>query len=129
MYAQTDIRRHRENWFGGSPWVEGAPIEKYWEHSPLSEIWKVTTPTIVLVGEKDERVPATQSVELYRALRANGVDTHLFVAPREPHGWRELRHRLFKVNVELDWFEKHALGRDYEWEVAPEVEKDEENEE
>lgn len=122
MYGQTDIRRHRENWFGGSPWVEGAPIDKYWEHSPLREIWKVTTPTLVLVGEKDERVPATQSVELYRALRANGVDTHLYMAPREPHGWRELRHRLFKVNVELDWFERHALGREYEWQVAPEVE-------
>ena len=122
MYGQTDIRQHRENWFGGSPWVEGAPIDKYWEHSPLREIWKVTTPTLVLVGEKDERVPATQSVELYRALKANGVDTHLYMAPREPHGWRELRHRLFKVNVELDWFERHALEREYEWEQAPEVE-------
>jgi dipeptidyl aminopeptidase/acylaminoacyl peptidase len=129
MYAQTDIRIHRENWFGNSPWVEGAPIDKYWEHSPLSKVWKVTTPTIVLVGAEDERVPATQSIELYRALRANGVDTHLYMAPREPHGWRELRHRLFKVNVELDWFEKHALGREYEWEAAPEVEDDEEESE
>ena len=125
MYGQTDIRIHRENWFGGSPWQENAPFEKFWEHSALSEIWKVTTPTIVLVGQSDERVPATQSVELYRALKANGVDTHLYMAPREPHGWRELRHRLFKVNVELDWFERHALGQQYAWEEAPEVEDDE----
>ena len=125
MYGQTDIRIHRENWFGGSPWVEGAAIEKFWEASALREIWKVETPTLVLVGEKDERVPAPQSVELYRALKANGVNTHLYVAPREPHGWRELRHQLFKVNVELEWFEKHALGREYEWESAP-AEEDEE---
>jgi hypothetical protein len=41
------------------------------------------------------------------------------MAPREPHIWRELRHELFKANVELDWFEKHALGRKYTWEEAP----------
>jgi len=129
MYGQTDIRIHRENWFGGSPWIENAPVEKFWEHSALSNIWKVRTPTIVLVGQNDERVPATQSVELFRALRANGVDTHLYMAPREPHGWRELRHRLFKVNIELEWFDRHALGQEYVWEEAPEVEDDEEDDE
>jgi len=125
MYGQTDIRMHRENWFGGSPWEEDAPIAKFWGASALREIWKVTTPTLVLVGEKDERVPAPQSVELYRALKANGVDTHLYMAPREPHGWNELRHQLFKVNVELEWFERHVLGREYEWESAPESEDEE----
>jgi dipeptidyl aminopeptidase/acylaminoacyl peptidase len=123
MYGQTDIRIHRENWFGGSPWEEGAPIEKFWEASALREIWKVKTPTLVLVGEKDERVPAPQSIELYRALKANGVDTHLYMAPREPHGWRELRHQLFKVNIELEWLEHHALGIEYMWEFAPENEE------
>lgn len=120
MYGQTDIRIHRGNWFGGSPWLKDAPIDTYWENSPLREVWKVTTPTLVIVGENDERVPAPQSIEFYRALRANGVDSRLYMAPREPHGWRELRHQLFKINVELEWFEKHALGREYEWEAAPE---------
>jgi hypothetical protein len=74
------------------------------------------------------RVPAQQSIELYRALDANGVPARLYVAPREPHGWRELRHGLFKVNVELEWFERWALGREYEWETAP-VAGDEKEEE
>jgi len=47
------------------------------------------------------------------------------MAPREPHGWRELRHELFKINVELEWFEKWARGREYEWAKAP-VEEEEE---
>ena len=47
-----------------------------------------------------------QSVEMYRALKSNGVPTHLYVAPREPHGWAELRHQLFKLNAEIEWFEK-----------------------
>ena len=119
MYAQSDVRIYRTPWFGGTPWQKDAPIDAYWDHSPLKDISKVTTPTLVLVGENDVRVPMPQSVELYRALKSNGVPTHLYVAPREPHGWRELRHELYKVNIELDWFEKYALDREYSWEEAP----------
>ncbi len=119
MYGTSDVRIYRTPWFGGTPWQEDAPIDTYWGHSPLKDIYKATTPTIVLVGENDVRVPPEQSVELYRALKSNGVDTHLYIAPREPHGWRELRHELFKVNVEIDWFERHARGIEYEWETAP----------
>ena len=119
MYGQSDVRIYRTPWFGGTPWEEDAPTGVYWEQSPLRDIYRVKTPTLVLVGEKDVRVPMSQSVELFRALRSNGVPTHLHVAPREPHGWRELRHRLFKINVELEWFERHARERDYTWEQAP----------
>ena len=49
------------------------------------------------------------------------------MAPREPHGWRELRHRLFKSNVELDWFERWVMDREWTWEEAP-VEDEEEDE-
>ena len=119
MYGQSDVRHPRTPWFGGTPWEEDAPIDAYWGNSPLKDIYKVTTPTLVIVGENDVRVPMPQSVELYRALRTNGVDTHLYVAPREPHGLRELRHQLFKVNVEIDWFERHVRGMEYEWETAP----------
>ena len=30
-----------------------------------------------------------------------------------------LSHRLFRLNVQLDWFEKHATKRPYVWETAP----------
>ncbi len=119
MYGQSDTRIYRTPWFGGTPWEKDAPIDVYWNSSPLKDIWKVKTPTIIFVGQNDDRVPAPQSIELFRALKSNGVPTQLYVAPREPHGWRELRHRLFKVNVELEWFEKYALQKDYEWEKAP----------
>jgi dipeptidyl aminopeptidase/acylaminoacyl peptidase len=119
MYAQSDVRTYRTPWFGGTPWQKNAPIDVYWDNSPLKDVWKVKTPTIFLVGQQDVRVPMPQSVEMYRALKSNGVPTHLFVAPREPHGWAELRHVLFKMNVELDWFEKYAMNRPYTWEKAP----------
>jgi len=120
MYAQSDVRSYRTPWFGGTPWQPNAPIDLYWEHSPLKYVANVKTPTIFLVGERDPRVPMPQSVEMYRALKSNGVPTRLYVAPREPHGFQELRHQLFKVNAELDWFEKHVTKRAYTWEKAPE---------
>lgn len=119
MYAQSDVRIYRTPWFGATPWGKNAPIDNYWDNSPLKDVANVKTPTIFLVGEKDVRVPMPQSVEMYRALKSNGVPTHLYVAPREPHGWQELRHELFKMNVELAWFEKYAIARDYTWEKAP----------
>ena len=119
MYAQSDTRTFRTPWFGGTPWQKDAPINIYWDNSPLKDVANVKTPTIFLVGQNDQRVPEPQSIEMYRALRSNGVPTHLYVAPREPHGWEELRHVLFKMNAELDWFEKYAMNRHYTWEQAP----------
>ena len=119
MYAQSDVRTYRTPWFGGTPWSEDAPLEVYREHSPLFQVHNVTTPTIFLVGAEDVRVPPPQSVEMWRGVQAQGVPTHLYVAPREPHGWRELRHLLFKANVELDWFERWVMDREWSWETAP----------
>jgi len=119
MYAQSDIRFQRTPWFGGTPWQKNAPIEAYWNNSPLKDVANVKTPTIFFVGERDPRVPMPQSIEMYRALKANGVPTHLYVAPREPHGWGELRHQLYKVNAEIEWFEKYATKRPFTWEKAP----------
>jgi dipeptidyl aminopeptidase/acylaminoacyl peptidase len=113
MYAQSDVRNNR------TPWQKDGPISVYWDNSPLKDICKATTPTIILVGQNDERVLLPQSVELYRALKSNGVPTHLYLGPREPRGWTKLRHELFKMSLELDWFEKHAMRRSYTWEKAP----------
>ena len=119
MYGQSDVRIYRTPWFGGTPWQKNAPIDLYWEHSPQKYVANVRTPTIFLVGEKDVRVLMPQSVEMHRALKSHGVPTKLYVAPREPHGWQELRHELFKMNVELEWFEKYARGQSYTWEKPP----------
>ena len=73
MYAQSDHREFRTPWFGGTPWQKNAPIDMYWNHSPLKDVANVKTPTIFLVGEQDPRVPMPQSVEMYRALKYNGV--------------------------------------------------------
>lgn len=122
MYGESDTRFNRAPWFGGSPWQEGAPLGAFREQSPLFEMWKAKTPTLIFVGEEDRRVPRTQSILMARALTAAGVPNRLYVAPGQGHGWVRLDQRLFKINTELEWFERHARGHDYEWQAPPEGE-------
>ena len=119
MLAQTDMRADREVWFGGTPWQRNAPTEAYWDNSPLKYVANVRTPTLFLAGADDVRVPKEQSIEMYRGLKTNGATTKLYIAPREGHTWLGLRHQLFKMNTELEWFNKYALGKPYVWERAP----------
>lgn len=119
MYLTSDNRWQREEWFVTPPYGTTARRDLYTEYSPLSQLDKVKTPTLILAGAEDERVPWTQSVMLYRALKALGVETKLYLAPREPHNFRELRHRLFQINVQMDWFSQRVLGETYDWAIAP----------
>ena len=119
MYGQSDSRSNRTVYFGGTPWQAHAPIDAYWNNSPIKDVARVQTPTLFFAGENDARVPMAQALEMFRALRSNGVPSHLYVAPREGHGWGELRHNFFKANAELAWFEQYAMGRPYAWEHAP----------
>jgi len=43
MYAQSDIRFQRTPWFGGTPWQKNAPIDVYWNNSPLKDVANVKT--------------------------------------------------------------------------------------
>ncbi len=119
LFAETDTRAGRAMWFGGMPWGQNAPVETFWNSSPLKEAANVRTPTLLVAGEEDVRVPLPQSIEMLRALRANGVPTRLMIAPREGHQWAELRHQLFKANAELEWFERYVMERPYVFERAP----------
>ena len=123
LYGQTDNTSFRRTWFGGTPWQKDARIDLFWNNSPLKNVANVKTPTLLFAGENDTRVPMAQSIEMYQALKSNGVPTHLYIAPRESHNWGDLRHQLFKANTELEWFEKYAMGRTYVWEKAPDGSK------
>ncbi len=118
MYGETDTSYGRTPWFGSKPWSKGANLDNYRNHSPLHDLWKVTTPTLIFVGQRDQRVPSTQSKILFRALRDVGVDTELYIAPDESHGFKKLSHRLFKINKELAWFEHYVKGHQYTY-VTP----------
>jgi dipeptidyl aminopeptidase/acylaminoacyl peptidase len=70
----------------------------------------VKTPTLVVHGEKDERVPPTQGWEFYTALRKVGVPTDLLLLPRAPHGPREPKLLRTVLEWHLDWINRHTLS-------------------
>ncbi|MFT4247373.1 MAG: S9 family peptidase [Pseudomonas sp.] len=119
MYLTSDTRWQRQEWFVTPPYGSQARRDLYTEYSPLSQLDRVRTPTLILAGHQDERVPWTQSVMLYRALKALDVETELYLAPREPHNFSELRHRLFQINVQMGWFSRHVTGTGYDWSEPP----------
>lgn len=114
MYAESDVRYTRTPLFGGAPWEKDAPLKIFHKQSMLKDAWRVTTPTLFFVGGNDVRVPPTQSIMMYRGVKAAGAYTELYIADRQPHNFRVPSFQLFKINKELEWFGKHALGVDFE---------------
>jgi len=55
--------------------------------SPALEVSNETAPTLILVGEKDEKVPYLQSIQLKEALETANVSHHLIVYPDVGHSF------------------------------------------
>jgi dipeptidyl aminopeptidase/acylaminoacyl peptidase len=70
------------------------------------------TPTLILHGERDDRVPMSQGMELYVALKRLGVETEMAVYPRTPHGPQEPKFIIDCGERMLRWFEKYVRGRE-----------------
>ena len=81
--------------------------DPYYERSPIRHVRNVRTPVLILHGEADKRVSATQSVEMYIALRTLGVETQMVTYPREGHALEERRHQIDALRRILGWFEKY----------------------
>lgn len=102
-YGQSDIQKYRAFDFGGPPWETP---ENWRRSSPMTYIQNAKTPTLILIGEADQRVPYPQAQELYRALTALQVPTEFVHYPREGHGLREPRHRADQFTRMLGWFDR-----------------------
>jgi dipeptidyl aminopeptidase/acylaminoacyl peptidase len=107
MYSTNDLQRTLETYFGAQPWDD---LEAYRRASAMTFIKQAKTPTLILHGAADTRVPPSQAQELYMGLRKNGVPVEMVWFPREPHGLQEPRHRLDKMRREYAWFSKYVLG-------------------
>ena len=128
MHGESDVRRGRNHMFGGSPWEKDAPRQQYLADSPLKDVWKVTTPTLFFVGERDVRVPPTQSILMFRGVQETGTETKLYQAPGEPHNYRKPAHQLFKINTELAWYGRFVLNEVYAFDLPKNAYEDEHEE-
>jgi dipeptidyl aminopeptidase/acylaminoacyl peptidase len=107
MVTTTDIPDYLAAHMGGEFWLD---YETYEKHSAMYRIKNVTTPTQVIHGAQDLRVPFTQGQEFYVALTRLGVRTEMIVYPRTPHGPREPKFLMDVTPRILTWFEKHLKG-------------------
>ena len=104
MTTTTDIPDYLVAHMGGEFWDD---YETYEKHSAIYRIDKVQTPTQVIHGANDLRVPFTQGQEFYVALKRKGVPTEMVVYPRTPHGPREPKLLMDVSPRILTWLDKY----------------------
>lgn len=106
MALAGDIAQYvRRHWIREEPWSNPAA---YLERSPISYIDKITTPTMVMVGEQDYRTPPWEAEQFYTALKMQGVDTALIYVPEAPHYIASRPSRLVaKTDNIMGWFKKY----------------------
>lgn len=107
MYGTNDIPSYLGTFFNGALSPETAHL--YRERSGLTFADQVRTPTLILHGAEDNRVPIGQPMEFYRALMDRGVPTELVFYPREGHGLREYYHRLDRMQRQYEWITRYTL--------------------
>ncbi len=98
-----DIEGFLPSYFQSNPWDDWS---KYDAHSPLRFVQNVKTPVMLQHGEADQRVPFSNSVMFYNALRRRNVPVRLLALPRQPHGPQEPRMVIKTMQTNIDWFEK-----------------------
>jgi dipeptidyl aminopeptidase/acylaminoacyl peptidase len=99
-----DIEGFLPSYFKSNPWDDWS---KYDTHSPLRFVQNVKTPVMLQHGEADLRVPFSNSVMFYNALRRRDVPVRLLALPRQPHGPQEPRMVLKTMQTNLEWFDKY----------------------
>ena len=102
-YGLNDIDEWMIPFFGASVYDDPAVYAK---SDPMHFVKAVTTPTLILVGERDGEVPMEQSVEWWHALVTFHVPTKLVVYPGEGHMFVKPADTRDYSLRSLEWFEE-----------------------
>ena len=86
--------------FGGTPWDNP---ETYYRWSPSMFVKEFHTPTLVIHGELDYRVPAGQGLQLFTALQMQKVPSKLLLFPDEGHWVLKPQNSLLWYQTVIDW--------------------------
>jgi dipeptidyl aminopeptidase/acylaminoacyl peptidase len=97
--------------FKGTPWDEPA---HYKSSSPSEYVKDFKTPCLVLTGEKDFRVPYTQSLEFFTDLKKRDVPSRLIVFEKAGH-WPAWYEMALYYDAHLDWFHTYLGGAPAPW--------------
>jgi dipeptidyl aminopeptidase/acylaminoacyl peptidase len=100
----SDWTWSRSNNYGAAPWEDPRRID-LWSPSRYAE--NFNTPTLILHGEKDYRVPYTQGVNLHGVLTAKGVPSRIVVFPDENHWILKPQGAVIWWREVHDWLERY----------------------
>ncbi len=118
-YVNTDIHPFTRHYLGATPWED---MNVYLKTSPMTNIKKASTPTLIQHGEFDRRVPIPNAYELFQGLQDVGVDVKLVVYKDFGHGISRPKEQLAAQWHNWQWFAKHIWGEDVEIPIKSEKE-------
>ena len=120
MWGSTE-----EVWFPNFE-MQGQPYNSdlYEKWSPSSYIKNFATPTLVMTGELDYRVPYTQSLQYFTALQTLNIPSRLIVLKYDGHWPSNLKSMPLYYNAHLDWFHRYLGGAPAPWDTEKMVNND-----
>jgi dipeptidyl aminopeptidase/acylaminoacyl peptidase len=107
-YNEVSMYATEELWFDehdmqGTPWTNPETYKKWSPSTYAAGLGQFKTPTLVIAGERDYRVPYTQSLEFFSALQRQGVPSKLVVFPDEGQWILKPQNAQFWYKTFLDW--------------------------
>lgn len=108
-YVNTDIHPFTRQYLKATPWDD---MKIYQKTSPMTNINKAKTPTLIQHGEFDRRVPIPNAYELLQGLRDRNIETKLIVYKGFGHGISKPKERLAAIWHNWQWFAKHIWDED-----------------
>ncbi|HEY6387476.1 MAG TPA: S9 family peptidase [Candidatus Acidoferrum sp.] len=112
IYDKNSMYATEELWFEehdmqGTPWTNPESYRKWAPLTYAADLEKFKTPTLVIAGERDYRVPYTQSLEFFNTLQRQGVPSKLVVFPDEGHWILKPQNSQFWYKTFLDWLKTY----------------------
>ncbi|WP_432770768.1 MAG: S9 family peptidase [Sphingopyxis sp.] len=93
-----------DEWDHGGPWWKRTDPEKW---NPVNHVAKWKTPTLVIHGEKDFRIPYSQSLAVFNALQRQGIESELLIYPDENHWILKGQNSVQWYSTVFDWMGRH----------------------
>jgi len=108
VYDKNAMLATEELWFEehemeGTPWGAEENYKKWSPSTYAGDLGKYKTPTLVIAGERDYRVPYTQSLEFFNALQRQDVPSKLVIFPDEGHWVLKPQNSQLWYRTFLDW--------------------------
>ncbi|HEY8538271.1 MAG TPA: S9 family peptidase [Steroidobacteraceae bacterium] len=83
-------------------------FERFNRNSPHMNAANFKTPTLVIHGEKDLRVPVNHAMELFNTLQNRGVPSKLVLYPNENHWILQPQNSLFWYDTVRQWLARYV---------------------